>query len=78
MDQLEILPILDSWVCERFILVDETFAKALQIFETFVLVNNKLCEKLVSSLEFPIKFDDRFKVTLVSFVIPDFNHYVAN
>ena len=78
MDQLEILPILDNWVCERFILVDETFAKALQIFETFVLVNNKLCEKLVSSLEFPIKFDDRFKVTLGPFVIPDFNRYVAN
>ena len=78
MEQLEILPILDNWVCEHFILVDETFTKALQIFETFILVNNKLCEKLVSSLEFPIKSDDRFKVTLVPFVIPDFNHYVAN
>ena len=29
--------------------------------------------KLVSTLEFPIKFDEAFKVTLVSFVIADFN-----
>ena len=29
--------------------------------------------KLVSSLEFPIKFDERFKVTSVPFFIPHFN-----
>ena len=29
--------------------------------------------KLVSSLEFPIKFDEIFKVTSLSFCIPDFN-----
>ena len=44
---------------ENFILADEPFAKALRIFETCALVNNNLCGKLVSSLEFPIKFDKR-------------------
>ena len=47
--------------------------------ETFVLVKNNLCGKLVSSLEFPIKFDDKFKVTLAKFLILDFNllsHFV--
>ena len=29
-------------------------------------VNNNLCGKLVSSLELPITFDERFKVTSVS------------
>ena len=43
--------ILDKWVFENFILADETFAKALQIFETCVSVNNKLRGQLVSSLE---------------------------
>ena len=54
-------------------LVDEPFAKALQIFETCVLVNYNLCGKLVSSVEFPIKFDKRFKVTSVTFFVADFN-----
>ena len=54
-------------------IADEPFAKALQIFETCVSVNNIVCEKLVSSLEFPIKFDERFKVTSVPFFIADFN-----
>ena len=65
--------ILDKWVFENFILADERFAKALRIFETFVSVNNSLLEKLVSSLEFPVKFDERFKVTSVPFFILDFN-----
>ena len=54
-------------------LADETFVKGLRIFETWVLVNNNLCEKLVSSLELSMKFDERFKVTLVTFFIADFN-----
>ena len=53
--------------------MDESFAKALQSLETCVLVNNNLCGKLVSSLEFPVKFDERFQVTSVPFLIPDFN-----
>ena len=60
--------ILDNWVLENFILTDESFAKALQTFEAGVSVNNILSRKLVSSLEFPIKFDERFKVTSAPFV----------
>ena len=48
---------------------DEPFAKSLQFFETCVSVNNNLCRKLVSSLEFPIKLDERFKVTSVTFLL---------
>ena len=65
--------ILDNWVSENFVLADKPFAKALQIFGTCVLVNSNLCRKLVLSLELPIKFDERFKVTSVPFLIPDFN-----
>ena len=38
-----------------------------------MLVNNNLWEKLVSSSELPIKFDDNLKTTLVLFFIADFN-----
>ena len=58
---------------ENFILADEPFAKVLQIFETCVSVNNILCRKLVSSSEFPIKFDERIRVTSVPFFISDFS-----
>ena len=54
---------LDNWVFENFILTDEPFAKASQIFETYVLVNNNLCGKLVSSLASPITFYETFIVT---------------
>ena len=43
-------PILCNWVFDNFILVDEPFPRALQNFETCVLVNNHLYGKLVSSL----------------------------
>ena len=46
-------------------LADDPLAKALRIFEACVSVHNNLCGKLVSSLEFPIKFDERFKVTYI-------------
>ena len=65
--------ISESWVFDKFILTDELLAKALQIFETCVLVNNNLCGKLDSSLKSPITFDERFEVTSVAFFIPDFN-----
>ena len=45
----------------------------LQSLKTCVLVNNNLCGKLYSSLELPVIFDERFKVTSVPFFIPDFN-----
>ena len=65
--------ILAKSAFEKFILADDPFAKALQILETCVSVNNVLCGELVSSLEFPIKFDERFKVTSVLLYTPDFN-----
>ena len=52
---------------------EEWFAKALRNFEPFVLVNNNLCGKLLSSLESPTVFDESFKVTLVPSFSPDFN-----
>ena len=60
-------------IFDNFIIAYEPFVKALQSFENCVLVNNSLCEKLFSSLEFPIKFYERFKVTPVPFFISDFN-----
>ena len=53
--------ILYSYVFKK--IYDESFAKALRIFETCVLVNNNLCGKLVSSLESTTTFDEGFKVT---------------
>ena len=53
---------LDIWVFDILISVDKKFAKALQIFETCLLVNNNLWGKLVSSS--PITFDDNLKTNL--------------
>ena len=50
--------IVDNWVFENLISANEPFAKALQICETCVLVNNNLCAKLFWSLESPIIFDE--------------------
>ena len=44
-------------------LADEPFAKALRIFETFILVNNNLWGKLASSLVSTTTFDTKFLVT---------------
>ena len=60
--------ILDNWLFENSALDDKLFGKAFRIFETCVSVNNNFCEKLVSSLEFPVKFDGRLKVTSVHFL----------
>ena len=56
-----------NWVFDNFILAEELFAKALQSLETFVLVNNIICGKLVSSLESLTTLDESFKVTLVTY-----------
>ena len=52
---------------------DKPFPKALQRFETYVLVNNNLCRKLFSLLEPPIIFDQILKATSVPFFIIVFN-----
>ena len=58
-------------VFDNLISVDEWYAKALRRFETCLLVNNKLCGKLLSLS--PIIFDDNLKTTSVSFFIIDLN-----
>ena len=45
--------ILDCWVFDSQILADKSFAKALQTFAIYLLANNNLDEKLVSSAELP-------------------------
>ena len=44
--------------------------------KTCVLINNNLSGKFNSSLELPVTFDKRLKVTSVPFSIPDFNFVV--
>ena len=63
--------ILDIWVFDNLISVDDLSAKALRRFATCLLVNNNLWGKLVSSS--PIIFDDNLKTTSVLFFIADFN-----
>ena len=63
--------ILDIWVFDNLISVDDLSTKALQRFETCLLVNNNLWGKSFSSS--PIIFDDILKTTSVLFFIADFN-----
>ena len=65
--------ILDSWVFENFILVDEPFSKVLRSLETCVLVNDNLYRRSVWSLDSATTFYKRFKVAWVPFFILDFN-----
>ena len=51
----------------------EPFAKAFRSLETCALVNNNLWGKLVSSLDSPTTFDEKFKITSVPFFIPNVN-----
>ena len=59
----------DSWM--------DRWAEGLTDTWEWYLTNN-LCGKIVSSLRFPIKIDERFKVTSVLFLIADFNLKVVN
>ena len=73
---IKIIPnctILDRRVFENFILADEPFTKALWTFEIYLLVNDNLWGKWVSSLDWPTTFDETFKATWVPFFNPDFN-----
>ena len=47
--------------------------ESLQSLKTCVLINNNLWGNIVSKLELPIAFDERFKVSSVLFFISDFN-----
>ena len=55
--------ILNNWVFDSIISVDELIAKALQRFATYLLVKRKSCEKLTSSSELRMIFDDNLKTT---------------
>ena len=59
---LETLLIVLFYPIDNFTLANQLFEKALQSFETCVLVNNNLCRKLFSSLESPTTFDKCCKV----------------
>ena len=63
--------ILDIWVFDNLISFDDLSAKALRKFTTWLLVNNNLWGKLVSSP--PIIFDHNLKTTSVLFFIADDN-----
>ena len=65
--------ILDSWAFANFILADELFANALRSFETCLSLNSSLFKKLISSLQSPLTFDERFKDRSVAFFILYFN-----
>ena len=62
----------DCSVFDNSILGDELFANGLRNLETCQPVNNNLFRKLVSSLESPITYDERFKVSSAPFCISDF------
>ena len=66
---------LEVWY---FILADELFGKTLWNFKSYAVVDNNLCGKLVSPLELPVTFDERFKATSVPFFVLDFNLLVAS
>ena len=58
---------LDNRVFDNFMLPDEPFAKAFRSLKIYVLVNKSLCEKLISSLESPTTFDERFFSKLLQY-----------
>ena len=59
--------ILGNWAFENFISFDKSFAKVFCRFKTCILVNNNLWQKVVSSSELPIIFEDNIKTTSVLF-----------
>ena len=65
--------ILDNWIFDNIISVDDLPAKALRILATCLLANNNLWGKLVSASELPTIFDDSLQTTSASFFIADFN-----
>ena len=60
-------------VFNNFVLAYKLFLKALRSLETCLSVDNDLYGKVVSSLEPPISFHERFKVASVRFFTPGLN-----
>ena len=59
--------VLDNWVFDNLISVNELFAKALRIFTTCLLVSNNSWGKIVSLS--PIIFDDNLKLIQFHFLL---------
>ena len=74
---MTMLPQTSEFLKKLYQLIN-TFAKALRSFETCVSVNNNLCGKLVLSLEFPMKFNERFKFALVPFLSSECNQAILH
>ena len=58
-------------------MIYELHADFLRGLESFLLVNDNLCEKLVSLFVLQIKFDDWLKITSVEFSVAFFAEYLA-
>ena len=66
--------ILGKWFFNHYILVDKLLAKGLWSFETCLSASDNSFGKLVSSLESPITFGNRFiEVSLIPLFIAGFN-----
>ena len=67
-----------EWSCAVVITTTPRHQKyvSVNVYHKCVSVNNKLCEKLLSSLKVLIKFGGRFKISSVEFFIPDFNLWI--
>ena len=65
--------VLDIGVLDNLILPDELYAKALQSLENGLSHNKNVRGKLVFQSELPIKFEEKFKVTSVTFFFLEFN-----
>ena len=65
--------ILDYWIFDNLILVDESFVKPSQRFAPCLLVDTNLWGKWVSLSELRIIFDDNLKTTSALFFTVDFN-----
>ena len=72
-----ICTILDNWILEKFILAVKLFAKALQIFETYVSVNNVLCGKLASNHNCQSHSMKNLKLLEYDFLFQIITYYVA-
>lgn len=72
--------ILNSWLCDNFIVTDELFAKALQSLKICPSFNNNIYGKLLSLLESQITFDERVTSILftkvVNYTIVHLNCYI--